>query len=86
MDKSLFDFFQYFGTWVVISDFNSMLRPENKKGGVPITYNDCKTFANCINNCCLVELNAVGSQFTWERRGVFERIDWGLCNIFWMQV
>lgn len=60
-----------------------MLHQTNKKGGSKLTYKATKDFNNCVSDCDLIELEHRGLYFTWERAGVFEKIDWVLCSSAW---
>lgn len=67
-----------------LGDFNTMLHPENKKKGVPLTYNDCKPFLNYINKCELINLPVSGPRFTWHKHDVHEHLDWVFGNSTWL--
>lgn len=63
------------GSWILARDFNFMQRPNDKKGGVPLSLAATRDFNTCINDCELIELETRGPYFTWERAGTLERID-----------
>lgn len=68
---------------MVIGDFNSLLRPENKRGGRPISRSMSRDFALCLQDCGLTEFEARGPTFTWESRDIAEMLDWCFGNSNW---
>ncbi|XP_057425711.1 uncharacterized protein LOC130719085 [Lotus japonicus] len=72
------------GPWVVMGDFNSYLNASDKAAGGPLNSISMCRFRDCIDDCSLSELSFKGPPFTWEGRGVKERIDWALCNADWL--
>ncbi|CAN0907455.1 hypothetical protein LINGRAHAP2_LOCUS24814 [Linum grandiflorum] len=71
--------------WAMAGDFNAMLAPTDKRGGVPLGTNQTAPFLNCCHLCGLSALQNVGPKFTWYRRMVAERLDWALVNMDWGQ-
>ncbi|KAK2427531.1 hypothetical protein QL285_026105 [Trifolium repens] len=75
--------------WMLAGDFNEIVYPSEKKGGLNASSKKCCKFINRINSCNLLDLGFVGSKFTW--RGpifhggmrIFERLDRALCNDIW---
>ncbi|KAH0635528.1 hypothetical protein KY289_035443 [Solanum tuberosum] len=66
--------------WLIGGDFNVILNEEEKQGGLPFMQSEAIDFAQCINNCGLVELKYSGSNFTWwngriEEHCIFKRLD-----------
>ncbi|XP_057444772.1 uncharacterized protein LOC130737018 [Lotus japonicus] len=70
--------------WVVMGDFNTYLHASDKVGGGPPNMLSMSKFRNCIEECSLSDLGFKGPPFTWEGRGVKERIDWTLGNDQWL--
>ena len=72
-------------------DFNSILHPHEKLGGKPFNISKAKPFANCINNCKLIDLGFTGPRFTWSNKHrnkdthIRERLDSFLCNQEWIK-
>lgn len=71
--------------WLLGGDFNVVLSPEEKIGGLPVLEADHEDFDTCISSCDLVESPFKGSPFTWwnGRAGndcIFERLDRILIN------
>lgn len=56
------------------------LHPKNKRGGLPISEKVSTKFSSFLNDCGLVELESKGPAFTWEGKGVVEKLDWAFCN------
>ncbi|XP_057444746.1 uncharacterized protein LOC130736989 [Lotus japonicus] len=75
---------QISGPWLVAGDFNSYLSASNKLGGGPPNLSSMNKFRDCLDACSLSDLEFKGPPFTWEGRGVKERIDWALSNDNWL--
>ncbi|KAJ1425743.1 Endonuclease/exonuclease/phosphatase superfamily [Sesbania bispinosa] len=69
--------------WVVIGDLNSYLLPEEKYGGAPPNERLMQWFRLALNQCGLMDLGFIGPHFTWEWRGVKERLDRAVANASW---
>lgn len=52
--------------WAVIGDFNDIRSVVEKKGGAQVNLRKCDIFDKRINNCGLLEVDSVGSKFTWK--------------------
>ncbi|RZB83991.1 hypothetical protein D0Y65_032446 [Glycine soja] len=67
-------------------DFNDIVSQQEKKRGAPVSLRRCQIFKDRINNCNLMDLGALGPQFT--RKGplfngyqrIFERLDRAFSN------
>ncbi|XP_028771173.1 uncharacterized protein LOC114728426 [Neltuma alba] len=70
-------------TWMVLSDFNAFLNPDDKVGGARPENNMMVPFRSCIDDCGLLEVPVVGDRFTWERNEIKERLDWVFRNFDW---
>ncbi|XP_057432586.1 uncharacterized protein LOC130725366 [Lotus japonicus] len=73
-----------FEPWAVVGDFNSYLHASDKVGGGPPNLLSMNKFRDCIVDCSLSDIGFKGPPFTWEGRGVKERIDWALGNDRWV--
>lgn len=51
--------------WLVGGDFNVILNEEEKIGGLPVTWQECEDFAECINSNALFDVGYKGSPFIW---------------------
>lgn len=71
--------------WIVAGYFNAYRQAEDKSGGAPPKKLSMKNFNSCIERARaqLLEVEAVGERFTWEKGEVKERLDWAFCNIQW---
>lgn len=70
--------------WVTLGDFNTYLQASDKMGGGPPNLLSMAKFRDCLDACSLSDLGFKGPPFTWECRGVKERIDWALGNAWWI--
>ncbi|CAI9090377.1 OLC1v1025140C1 [Oldenlandia corymbosa var. corymbosa] len=77
--------------WLVIGDFNSILRSDEKFGGVQGVSQDTGLFQMTIDQCELSEMKTQGAGFTWcnkqlgDKR-IMSRLDRALVNKKWMDV
>ncbi|KAJ1377867.1 Endonuclease/exonuclease/phosphatase superfamily [Sesbania bispinosa] len=62
---------------------NAYTEAADKIGGASPNVYSMKKFNNCILNCGLLDMGFKGPKYTWEGRGIKERIDRGLCNTTW---
>ncbi|KAH7834369.1 hypothetical protein Vadar_015294 [Vaccinium darrowii] len=74
--------------WLVWGDMNSIVSPDEKRGGVPLTPGDLRGFNQFINQCHLLDLGFSGFPFTWRnnREGegyIQERLDRALATPSW---
>lgn len=70
--------------WLVIGDFNAYLTAFDKSGGANLNLSSMQRFQECLLNCGLSDMGFKGPPFTWEGRGVKERLDRGVCNPQWL--
>ncbi|XP_070021784.1 uncharacterized protein [Nicotiana sylvestris] len=65
--------------WMVLGDFNSILKTEDIIGRNPVTWAEVKDFHNCVVECGLLELPAQGNRYSWndkhEEQRIFSKID-----------
>lgn len=72
-------------SWVLMGDFNIIISPEEKLGGIGGVSNFMLNFSTFLNNNGLVSLQATGLPFTWTNKHVddtviFERLDRAISN------
>ncbi|XP_057441172.1 uncharacterized protein LOC130733113 [Lotus japonicus] len=72
--------------WVVIGDFNAYQEACDKFGGSGLNIPSMQRFNSCLQSCGLSDMGFKGPPFTWEGRGVKERIDRGFCNPQWLHI
>ncbi|XP_020243212.1 uncharacterized protein LOC109821438 [Asparagus officinalis] len=75
--------------WLLCGDFNAIISPEEKLGGVAPTKTDTGDFRNCIEVCALSHLKTQGCFFTWTNKQeadarVWSRLDRALINDAWV--
>ncbi|KAF6172122.1 hypothetical protein GIB67_029540 [Kingdonia uniflora] len=51
--------------WIVVGDFNVVLRAGEKKGGRGVRWRAVEEFQDFVNGSCLFEANSSGSEYTW---------------------
>ncbi|XP_074352714.1 uncharacterized protein LOC141691861 [Apium graveolens] len=77
--------------WMVIGDFNDLLAPEDKWGGVPHARSLMAGFQEVVDDSLLSEIDLQGGKFTWENsRGtadwVKERLDRSFATKEWLHM
>lgn len=77
--------------WLLLGDFNQVLRRSEKRGGGPLRAQNTHQFAHMISVYALLDLGFSGPAFTWDnmRQGccnIKERLDRALCNHDWVQL
>ncbi|XP_074339551.1 uncharacterized protein LOC141677486 isoform X1 [Apium graveolens] len=77
--------------WMVIGDFNDLLAPEDKWGGVPHARSLMAGFQENVDDSLLSEIHLQGGKFTWENsRGtadwVKERLDMSFATREWLHM
>ena len=71
--------------WLIIRDFNEILRNSEKDGGASRPKQQMARFNNVINSCGLIEVDFIGPKFTWiyhrsDGYQIRERLDRALVN------
>ncbi|KAF6158118.1 hypothetical protein GIB67_014912 [Kingdonia uniflora] len=74
--------------WLVVGDFNLVLRGEDKRGGRGVRWNASAEFQEFVNSSYLLEANSSGSEFTWcngkmGNKRILCKLDRMLCNQAW---
>ncbi|XP_075475225.1 uncharacterized protein LOC142505973 [Primulina tabacum] len=70
--------------WLVLGDFNTILSPDEKKGGLAVRDYDIKDFVECVSSLDLLDLNYIGCLFTWYSPKVCSKLDLVLVNHRWL--
>ncbi|KAG8479043.1 hypothetical protein CXB51_029683 [Gossypium anomalum] len=68
--------------WLAIGDFNAILDPCEKQGG-RVNRKRCALFGEFMDSIGLQDLGFSGPNFTWNRGGIFERLDRAICDDAW---
>lgn len=71
--------------WMVLGDFNFVLRDNEKKNGQPITSYQVRDFVQCCMNLGLSDTNSSEFFYTWTNNTVWSKLDRVLVNDIWVQ-
>ncbi|KAK7250734.1 hypothetical protein RIF29_33361 [Crotalaria pallida] len=79
------------GAWLLMGDFNQVLRPEDKQGGNGVDLLEVDELNRCLTDCELQEVSFVGYRYTWSNKRklpdlVEERLDYALANKNWFEL
>ncbi|KAF6159335.1 hypothetical protein GIB67_032106 [Kingdonia uniflora] len=74
--------------WIMVGDFNIVLRAGEKKGGRGLRWRAVEEFQDFVQNSCLLEANSSGSEYTWcngkmGNNRILCKLDRMLCNKTW---
>ncbi|OVA17071.1 Ribonuclease H domain [Macleaya cordata] len=74
--------------WLLIGDFNAVLRMEEKKGGLPPKSIAMTEFWDCVQSCNLIESHSTGIKYTWcnnqvGSRRILCKLDRAFFNTLW---
>ncbi|KAJ8430483.1 hypothetical protein Cgig2_021729 [Carnegiea gigantea] len=69
--------------WCILWDFNSILHPGDRIGGINIQDAEVRQFKECIRVCDIQELQSRGPYFSWTNKTVWTRIDRVFVNVYW---
>ncbi|KAK1311792.1 hypothetical protein QJS10_CPA07g00481 [Acorus calamus] len=73
--------------WMVGGDFNEICFSSEKVGGQPAHSRRLAKFNHCISACCLQDLKATGSPFTWSNHQINRiacKLDRVMVNTHWL--
>lgn len=75
----------YCGPWLIVRDFNVVLNQSDKNRGNPVASSSNGGFQNMIDFNGLLDLEFIGSPFTWSNRrignaNIRERLDRAFAN------
>ncbi|XP_026399788.1 uncharacterized protein LOC113295676 [Papaver somniferum] len=75
--------------WLVIGDFNCVLRNEEKKGGRETLTSSANQFSDWMEENSLFEADSLGSKFTWTNgqsgvRRIINKLDRAIINEPWL--
>ncbi|KAL9230664.1 hypothetical protein vseg_005987 [Gypsophila vaccaria] len=76
--------------WLVVGDFNNILYPTERLGA-PVHLFELMSFQQCVLDCNLKDMKAIGRFFTWTNKQeglakVMTKIDRALINDDWLEV
>jgi len=71
--------------WIILGDFNAILKSSNRIGGDTCWYGHQDAFGNCIQDSELVEIPYTGMNFTWHNgqqgvNAIMKKLDWIFSN------
>uniref|UniRef100_M1CX15 Endonuclease/exonuclease/phosphatase n=1 Tax=Solanum tuberosum TaxID=4113 RepID=M1CX15_SOLTU len=73
---------------MVLGDFNSLLKTDDRIGGNPVVWAEIMEFNECVLECGLIEFPTHGSRYTWSDKHdgnkKFSKIDWIFINREWL--
>lgn len=70
--------------WLVLGDFNAVLTPQDKDGGMPVSHYETSDFSTGVQHCELVVLRSLGCRLTWINGSVSTKLDGVLANTQWL--
>lgn len=68
---------------IIGGDFNTILSPKDRAGSDTNRQAEMVDFAEAIEDCRLLGPGFDGSEYTWAKNGLFERLDRVLVNEMW---
>ncbi|XP_061336944.1 uncharacterized protein LOC133284010 [Gastrolobium bilobum] len=71
------------GPWVLVGDFNSVLRQYEKVGGLDVCWRSIQDMQECLEKCRVFDVGFKGPSYTWRRGKLEERIDRACANEAW---
>ena len=74
--------------WLCASDFNEIVRQEEKLGGATRHQGQMQLFRDVLDEYGFLDLGFVGNRFTWSKHiadghSIWERLDRGVVNVNW---
>ncbi|XP_061350094.1 uncharacterized protein LOC133295304 [Gastrolobium bilobum] len=69
--------------WCIMSDFNTYIHSEEKRGSSVHNWRSMQDFQDCLMSCHLSDLGHQGPSFTWRRGNLLERLDRACVNQSW---
>ncbi|KAM6546692.1 hypothetical protein CsatB_027428 [Cannabis sativa] len=75
--------------WALVGDLNCIRSQEEKLGGRKVSYADTKLLRNFMNNTGGIDVQFIGSKFTWQNKRfkgdlIRERLDRAICSPDWL--
>ncbi|XP_073275385.1 uncharacterized protein [Primulina huaijiensis] len=70
--------------WKSQGDFNTVLSPDEKKGGLRVRDYDTRDFVDCVSSLDLLDLKFIGCLFTWRSPKVCSKLDRVIVNQKWI--
>ncbi|KAL5172015.1 hypothetical protein HKD37_16G044853 [Glycine soja] len=77
------------GPWVLLGDFNNVLKAKDRVGGNLVTESEYEDLAKMMRNTGTFEKDSTGDYYTWSNKQtdgmIYSRIDRVLGNVEWFQ-
>jgi hypothetical protein len=75
--------------WIILGDFNAILRSSNRIGGDTCWYGHQDAFGNCIQDSELVQIPYTRMNFTWHNgqqgvNAIMKKLDWIFSNQYFL--
>ncbi|XP_022846184.1 uncharacterized protein LOC111368907 [Olea europaea var. sylvestris] len=71
--------------WMILGDFNNVLKFDEKSNGAEVIPYEIKDFANYCQHVGLTVMRSVGCLYTWTNNSVWSRTDRAMVNDVWGQ-
>ncbi|XP_022876816.1 uncharacterized protein LOC111395022 [Olea europaea var. sylvestris] len=71
--------------WMILGDFNNVLKFDEKSNGAEVTPYEIKDFANCCLHVDLTDVRSIGCFYTWTNNSIWSKIDRAMMNDIWVQ-
>ncbi|KAI3467849.1 hypothetical protein Pfo_024512 [Paulownia fortunei] len=70
--------------WMILGDFNNVIKFEEKCNGIKVTAYKIKDMVDCCLTIGLSDLQKIGCLFTWSNNKVWNKLNRALVNNLWM--
>ncbi|GFZ01918.1 hypothetical protein Acr_15g0005270 [Actinidia rufa] len=71
--------------WILLGDFNVVLKGEEKANGLPVTQYEVKDFQECCYETSVEDLRFTGLFYTWTNNSVWRKLDRAMVNHRWLR-
>ncbi|XP_022868499.1 uncharacterized protein LOC111388067 [Olea europaea var. sylvestris] len=71
--------------WMILGDFNNVLKFDKNSNGAEVTPYEIKDFANCCLRVGLTDVRSIGCLYTWIDNSTWSKIDKVMVNDIWVQ-
>ncbi|GFY92706.1 pyruvate decarboxylase-2 [Actinidia rufa] len=71
--------------WLLLGDFNNVLKDEEKSNGLPVTQYKVRDFMDCCYDIGITDLRSTGAFFTGSNNKVWNKLDRAMVNVKWGQ-
>ncbi|GFZ00592.1 eukaryotic translation initiation factor 4E [Actinidia rufa] len=71
--------------WLLLGDFNNVLKGEVRANGIPVTLYEMKDFQDCCYEMGITDLRYTVLFYTWSNNSVWSKLDRAMVNTKWIQ-